>query len=226
MFEYSRDEPSVRPDETTFNIILKVLSRSHANDAALKANTLLMEMDSMPSVKPSSISYLTCIIAWGRSNKTDKFHRVKELLFRFKEAHAKGKLAGRITVSVYNAALSVCYHNSSSELQHDAWLTALTAMEELRKMKRIHPDHTTYLSLFRVMGMLLGHDHDRENRDNILEQEFANCIHDGLVSREILEIVYKVSPRIFHHFFGESEKPKTATIPTNWSTKALEDHRT
>ena len=217
MFEYSLKDQSVRPDETTFNVILKVLSRCHSDDAASKANALLDEMNSMPSIKPSSISYLTCIIAWGRSNQTDKFHRVTDLLSSYKEAHSKGELSDRMTVTVFNAALSVCYHNESVDLGNDAWRTALTTMGEWRKMKRIRPDHTTYLSFFRVMSMLSSLGHDVDDRDKMLQEEFAQCTKDGLVSREIVELIHQISPEIFNNIFGDNQDPKSVTIPEKWS---------
>ena len=87
----------------------KVLSRSPAKDAALKADNLLQEMSSMQSVKPTFISYLTCIIAWGRSNDEDKIQRVTDLMHRFiasiGEKQDKNKKAN---IAVFNAVLSVC----------------------------------------------------------------------------------------------------------------------
>ena len=129
----------------------KVLSRSPAKDAALKADNLLQEMSSMQSVKPTFISYLTCIIAWGRSSDTEKFQRVQNLLTQFETSlNRKNKLAGKVPVAVYNAALSVCHHNESAELQSQALETAVFTMQKLRRNK-VQPDETTYESFFRVI---------------------------------------------------------------------------
>ena len=157
----------------------KVLSRSHAKDSALKADNLLQEMSSMPSVKPTFISYLTCIIAWGRSSDTDKFQRVKNLLTQFETSlYRKNKLSGKVPVAVYNAALSVCYHNESAELQDEALETALFTMQKLRRTKA-QPDETTYESFFRVLTGFPDNE-ERKSRDELLESEFSNCINDGL----------------------------------------------
>jgi hypothetical protein len=218
MFDYSRDDSSVDPDETTFNIILKVLSRSPSQDAAEKANSLLLEIEAMPSVKPSCISYLTCIIAWGRSNDINKFQKVRHLLLRFKDAHLKGQLSGKVSPAVYNAALSVCYHNTSPEFRQEALDTAVTTMKELRMLSRVHPDHITYLTLFRALRLLLD-EAGEERRDSLLEQEFAKCVSDGLVSQEVSGILHEASPRVFEQFFGENSSPGAATIPAKWSKR-------
>jgi hypothetical protein len=216
MFQYAHDNKQVSPSETTFNIILKVLSRSRSKDAASRANKLLLEMDEMPDTKPSYISYLTCIIAWGRSEEPAKFEHVQKLLTHFKETHRSGRLAGRMTVPPYNAALSVCCHVSSPDLKADALKTALWTMAELRNLKGVHPDHTTYLSLFEAIGLFS----DGKQREKLIEKELDQCISDGLVSHEVLKVVHDVSSSFFHKFFGAEKLPRDVIIPKEWSKNA------
>jgi hypothetical protein len=214
MFDYARDDTSVHPDGTTFNIILKVLSKSQSPDAAHKAQKMLVEMENMSMVKPSFISYLTCIIAWGRSKDNSKFDHVRGLLVRYQESHRTGKLVdNRLAISVYNAVLSVCYHNFES-FPSEALETAQFCMEELRQRKKaVHPNTTTYLSLFQVLAKLS----DESARENLLQDELSNCIQDGCMSREVVEFVFQISPRQFQQLFGETETPQTASIPMGWS---------
>jgi pentatricopeptide repeat protein len=214
MYQYAEKNKNVRPDETTFNIILKVLSKSRSKDAALKANQLLLEMDDMPAVKPTYISYLTCIMAWGRSDDPEKFVNVQRLLSHFQETHRKRRLGGTLTVSPFNAALSVCaYNNGMPELNSEALSTALGIMEELRKLKSVRPNQITYASLFQAIGRMA----EPGERDALMARQFEHCISDGLVSRELLKTLHGFSPSTLSQFFGDDKGPQNAVIPKDWS---------
>jgi hypothetical protein len=214
MYQYAEKNKNVRPDETTFNIILKVLSKSRSKDAALKANQLLLEMDDMPAVKPTYISYLTCIMAWGRSEDPGKFVNVQHLLSHFQETHRNRRLGGTLTVSPFNAALSVCaYNNGMPELNSQALSTALGIMEELRKLKGVLPNQITYSSLFQAIGR----NAEPSKRDALMARQFEHCITDGLVSHELLKTLHGFSPSTFSQFLGDDEGPQNATIPKDWS---------
>ena len=208
MSNYSEKDASVLPDELTFNIILKVLSRSHAADAAEKAEKLLQKMHEMSSVSPTFISYLTCIIAWGRSDDKDKFQRAKNLLDQFESAYRNRKLAGKLSVAVYNAVLSVCYHNEADALRDEVLQVAVFTMEKLRAIK-VPPDATTYDSLFRIICSL---PQEHTMKKGLMNSEFSNCINDGLVTSEILAMVEASSPEILQESDGHP-------IPAKWSRK-------
>ena len=212
MIQYAQSDSRVRPDETTFNIILKVLSRSRSEEAAAKAHQLLLEMNEMPNIKPTDVSYLTCIIAWGRSQDKDKFDRIRKLLLHLDDNYRKSRLSGRPTVFPYNAALSACYHNTIPELNSDALRTALDTMTKLRKLSHLRPNHTTYLSLFKAVELLA----EGNKRDSLLAQEFEHCIKDSLVSRQIVKILHGASISIFHRYFGDENNLTNARIPEDW----------
>jgi pentatricopeptide repeat protein len=214
MYQYAEKNKNVRPDETTFNIILKVLSKSRSKDAALKANQLLLEMDDMPAVKPTYISYLTCIMAWGRSEDPGKFVNVQRLLSHFQETHRNRRLGGTLTVTPFNAALSVCaYNNGMPEMNSEALSTALDIMEELRRLKSVLPNQITYSSLFQAIGRTA----EPGDLDALMARQFEHCIIDGLVSRELLKTLHGFSPSTFSQFLGDDEGPQNATIPKDWS---------
>eukprot|EP00980_Cylindrotheca_fusiformis_P000172 scaffold26_cov117-Cylindrotheca_fusiformis.AAC.13 len=216
MTGYSKQDASVCPDETTFNVILKVLSRSKAADSAARADQLLQDMTSMPSVKPSHISYSTCIIAWGRSADEEKFDRVRKLLLSYEKCHKGGKISGDLSLSVYNAALSVSYHNKAPQLQNQALETALCAMERLRTAK-VAPDKTTYQSLFKLIRSLPS----SMTRDELVETEFSNCASDGLVSQEVVSLVQEMSPKHIAKLLSDDiEAPISgAELPKAWSSR-------
>lgn len=215
MSGYALRDSSVRPDETTFNIILKVLSRSKSNDAASRADQLLKEMLSAKSVRPSGISYSTCIIAWGRSSDNERFQRVRKLLLSFEKSYKGNKLAGSLSHTVFNAALSVCYHNKAPELQSQALETALFSMERLRAMRNVEPDKLTYQSLFRVIAM----ESKGSRRGELLETEFSSCIDDGLVTPDVLNIVQDAAPELLAKFINTEAGSSSVAFPKAWSSR-------
>lgn len=221
MMQYSKSDPSVKPNNTTSNIILKILSRSHSPSAAMKADDLLMEMENQRSFDTSQalISFVTVIIAWGRSDDENKFDRVEGLLKRYqKSVQASAVATNPSSPNVYNAALSVCQHNADDDkMKSRALKTAMYTLSELRKAKLAKPDEKTYSTLFRAINCLL--DNNLGERHEILEKEFAHCIKEGLVSRPILEAVHAGSPKLFEQIFGPGTIPKTAEIPRHWSKR-------
>jgi hypothetical protein len=218
MKEYAKIDPDVAPSNLTFNIILKVLSRSHAPDAAARADDLLREADSMSLLSPDSTSYLTCIIAWGRSPQADKFERVKDVLNRFvqsKEFQAEKHDQG--AVKVFNAALSVCHHNSAND-HINSVRTAIFVMKELRKRKLLRPDHITYMSFFRVFDNVDLHMFpDSPALLRILRDEFVHCIDDGMVVTEIVRILTTIDLTILIDVIGKDLDLKSFSVPINWS---------
>ena len=216
MLSYSRQNKSVAPTGYTYNIILKILSRSPAKDSASKACALLRDMLQMEHIKPSYISFATCVLAWGRSGDPSRFDQIHELLLQFITTYREGNLSGLITVTPYNTALSACYHNTSPELRGTALRTALRTMDELRKLKndRVRPDHITYQSFFRAMQSLRT---EGDDIDDLIQSEFEACIKAGLVTPEIIEMLYRASFHTFCLFFGSTEKPETVTLPKEWS---------
>ncbi|KAL3912054.1 MAG: hypothetical protein SGARI_001347 [Bacillariaceae sp.] len=223
MKQYCQTDPSVTPSLRTYNIILKALSRSHTDDAAERAETLLNEMDAMPGIDPDAPSYLTCIIAWGRSNRSDKFERVMDLLNRFISAmeNGDGYKIQRESIAVFNAVLSVCHHNSSAEFQASSVRTSIIAMEKLRSSKRagLFPDQTTYSSFFRVFRDV--HEGEFPGCETRLEEEFRSCVKDGCVTMEIVKIVAHVAPHILKQHAKTDFDSKTFVLPKSWSRNAM-----
>jgi len=225
MFGYHETDPSILPSNLTFNIILKVLSRStsHVPGAAAKADDLLSDMDAMPSVTPDFISYVTCVIAWGRSDEKGKFDRVTTLLSRFTASmrdHHDGM--NKSNIAVFNAVLSVCLHNSSPEHSAEALNTAKTTIQELRKSKGIAPDQITYESFFQVMKEgFPGNDSPESSFVVLMETEFNQCAKDGYVTRGILEAFRLAAPEsVFEMSVGQPADPGNLSIPKAWYRNA------
>jgi hypothetical protein len=223
MKHYCQTDADITPSLHTFNIILKALSRSHADDAAQRAEELLLqEMDSMASFIPDSFSYLTCIIAWGRSLAKDKFERVVNLLSRFVETmEDTDGYINQSNIAVFNAVLSVCHHNSTPDLRTSSIDTALIAMGKLRKHKhiRIRPDQTTYASFFRVFQNSLPLDNARlSSYLEQLENEFGFCVEDGYVTGEIIRILSQIAPHILEQrMVNKTDIRKFSALPKAWS---------
>ncbi len=221
MFEYHESDPSILPSNLTFNIILKVLSRStsHVPGAAAKADDLLSEMDEMESVVPDFISYVTCIMAWGRSDEDDKIQRVTNLLQRYISSLKDHGEHVRTNIAVFNAVLSVCHHNSSTDKYvDDALHTTKTTMLELRKQKGIVPDQKTYKSFFQVMkvGSIVDNT-STSSFTGLIEDEFNQCVSDGYVTKDIILAFHGAVPyTTFERIVGENVDPRAFSIPKAW----------
>jgi hypothetical protein len=221
MFEYHETDPSILPSNLTFNIILKVLSRStsHMQGAAAKADDLLYEMEAMSSVDPDFISYVTCIIAWGRSHERDKIERVTSLMYRFISSmgdHQDGN--NKSSIAVFNAVLSVCHHNSSPEHSFEALHASKLTMTELRTLKGISPDQKTYESFFQVLKKvtIMGSS-SAFSFTALIEDEFNQCASDGYVTKGILLAVSSAAPQtVFEKLVGQNVDPRTFSIPKAW----------
>jgi len=222
MFKYHETDPSILPSNLTFNIILKVLSKStsHIPNAAAKADALLSEMDAMQSVIPDFISYVTCIIAWGRSDEKDKIKRVTDLLHRFissMEDNPDGT-NNRAGIAVFNAVLSVCHHNSSPEHYDESLRAAQVTMKELRKAKGIVPDQITYASFFRVVKEGVPGDHSPTSSFlTLVEEEFNQCARYGYTTRDVIMALHMIAPEtLFTKLVGENSDPRTFAIRKAW----------
>ena len=226
MFAYHESDPSILPSNLTFNIILKVLSRStsHVPGAAAKADDLLSEMDEMESVVPDFISYVTCIMAWGRSDEDDKIQRVTNLLQRYISSLKDHGEQARANIAVFNAVLSVCHHNSSTDKYvDDALHTSKITMNELRKQKGITPDQKTYKSFFQVMkvGSLMDKI-STSSLTGLIEDEFSQCVSDGYVTKDIVLAFHGAVPSTtFESIVGENVDPRTFSIPKAWCRNSV-----
>ena len=213
MEHYGQTDDRVAPNVSTYNTMLKIMSRSPEDDSATKAQSLLMKMHSMHSVKPDRVSYLTCILAWGRSKDENKFDRVKELLEHYEDRWIKKDLADEISVTPFNAALSVCYHNSDVPQNSKILGMALDIMNRIRSSNKLRPDDRTYCGLLNTIGKVAP---DSVERKRLLALEFSSCIEDGLVSREIANVVEEYSPGLIAELLINESERETTKIPSKW----------
>ena len=222
MFEYHETDLFILPSNFTFNIILKVLSRStnHMRGAAAKADDLLHEMEAMASVEPNFISYVTCIIAWGRSHEKDKIERVTSLMHRFISSMGDNQDGNnKSSIAVFNAVLSVCHHNATLEHSVEALHASKLTMTELRTLKGIFPDQKTYESFFQVLRKVT-HNMDSSSASMftaLIEDEFHQCASDGFVTKGILLAIGSAAPgAVFEKLVGKNVDPRTFSIPKAW----------
>eukprot|EP00934_Nitzschia_sp_Nitz4_P007881 Nitzschia sp. Nitz4//scaffold56_size114212//28433//30519//NITZ4_003938-RA/size114212-snap-gene-0.169-mRNA-1//1//CDS//3329554670//7871//frame0 len=218
MIEYAKTDPNVQPDQTTYNLLLKVLSRSPNDNAAEAADNLLTEMEGKSTIKTSPTSYGTVIIAWGRSPHECKWARVQEVLRRYRALSEQGNIVGGSNPAVYNAALSVCQHNATPLNWEESQATFHFVLQEMRNSRQVQPDHTTYLTLFRAIENL--YPEGSHESFVVAETEFDRCIKEGWVSHSVLESVVRASPQVFDKMFGAGVDPRSIEIPPNWSKRA------
>lgn len=214
MKEYGKAFPEMAPDQTTFNVILNILSKSPAEDAASRADDLLVALETQHGLESTQASYISVIIAWGRSGDNQKFDRIKWLLTRYQGKVGAKSILNATSPNVYNAALSVCRHNSDSGIQAMDLLKYTT--HNLRTDAMVEADETTYLTLFQAIQNLAK---DRVQLSNMIEHEINFCINDGLVSKSIAELIHQLSPALFSSTFGEQATLDSLKIPRAWSKR-------
>jgi hypothetical protein len=226
MYEYHETDPSILPSKLTFNIILKVLSRStsHIPGAAAKAEDLLSEMDDMSSVTPDFISYLHCIMAWGRSHDKDKIERAINLMHRFISSmgdHQDGN--NKSSVAVFNAVLSVCHHNLSPQHSVEALHATKLTMIELRKLKGIAPDQKTYETFFQVFKEVAHMEICFESSVTaLIGDEFNQCASDGYVTKDVVSALFLVTPRtVLEKIVGQNMDSRNYSIPKAWCRNVI-----
>lgn len=223
---------SLLPSRATYNIILKILSRSPEPDAAKKADVLLLQMDERSDLSPDFISFLTTILAWGRSESEQKFERITEIIRRYALNCSRRPTSSlsRKDTSVFNAALSVCDHNSNSDVVRVSVSTASYVVSTLRQIKGMMADETTYKSFFNLVGSIYrdGTKLVNDDLDELIRNEFTECIADGLVSRDILINMHHASPQVWEEVVRGAADPETFDIPHSWcrNVNANEGKRT
>mmetsp|Transcript_42558 Transcript_42558/g.102578 ORF Transcript_42558/g.102578 Transcript_42558/m.102578 type:complete len:550 (+) Transcript_42558:1749-3398(+) len=221
---------SLHPSLTTYNIILKIISRSPSPHAAEKAEALLIEMEEqIHTISPDFISFLTTILAWGRSESMEKFQRVDDIIRRFAARFQQG---GRPTrgsfsqsdMSVFNVALSVCSHNSNPDLVKASISTASFVISKMRHIKELKANETTYTSFFAFVHRVHSFGSELLSSNAALEElvrrEFTACIRDGLVSPHILRTVHRTSPKLWKEATNswnvDPDSEISFTMPNSW----------
>lgn len=215
------------PNTVTYNSIMNILLKTPCdgdNSAARAARVeaLLNQMEDLyqsgrQDVKPSTVSYITCISAWARSNHRQKVPRAQAILRRMEESYRSGNIDAEPNLLAYNALLNSCSFpigNDGSE-RFDVAKVALDTLEELRDSNYGNPDDITYATVLKTLGRCIP---PGKIRDEMVEKEFERCCNDGQVNDFVLRELDHASPKVYiKHFVNKDLSDDVMKkIPREW----------
>lgn len=219
------DDKDLEPANDTFNTVMKIIARSSLENAAQRCEDLLEEMEQSGSaMKPTGISYSTCISAWGYSRAPERFDRMRQLLTRMEKASAgdhqenENKEALASIVSFNNVFIGCC-HGSKADRER-ALQCVLETLSHLRRLPDIKPNQNTYPNIVRSIGLATK---PGGRRDSLLLGEFEQCAKDGLVCPDVVELMQQLSPNMLLERLSEgaigstNEMVQLEQMPKDWS---------
>jgi pentatricopeptide repeat protein len=190
------------PVSETYNIMMKIASKS-GEGGAHRAEMLLNQLEDLydagdSKVRPTTISYATCITAWAREHDEEKIFRANDLMRRMKEAYADGNRQAKPNTTSYNALLS-CYKNVSARYdvrrgdQKDIIDGVLTLLREMRKSDSHRPDAITYITVVKTLVNLPIQD---ERLDVETRRVLSLCQEDNQISEQLMRLLKRAAPRL------------------------------
>ena len=215
------------PNTVTYNSIMNILLKTPGcgDDFASRAErveAILNQMEDLYQsgrrhVKPSAVSYITCISAWARSNHRQKVLRAQAILRRMEQAYRSGNLDAKPNLLAYNALLNSCSFpigNDAHERFHVARV-ALDTLEELRNSNYGNPDDITYATVLKTLGRCIPRG---SILNEMVEKEFESCCQDGQVNDFVLRELDHASPEVYIKHFGNEDLSDDVMkkIPREW----------
>ena len=94
----------VAPDVRTYNLVLSAYANEKGPNAAADAEKILARLENHETVRPNSISYITCMDSYARTGDVHNSLRILSLLEKaFKEGNSDAKPNRRAYTSALNA---------------------------------------------------------------------------------------------------------------------------
>jgi hypothetical protein len=172
---------------------------------AIRAEATLTQMEDFNQpgkrhVKPSAVSYTTCISAWARSNHSQKVPKAQAILRRMEEAYRDGNLDAKPNLLAYNALMNSCsFPVGAADKRFDSVQVLLDTLEELRDSDYGNPDDISYATALKAFGRCIPPGNIRYE---LVEQEFERCCKDGQVSDFVLRVLEHACPEVYIKHFG------------------------
>jgi PPR repeat family len=204
---------SVKPDSVSFNSTLQALSKE--SFGALEAQQLLDRMIADGHVEPDRISYTCVMNAWGNSRlrKENGAERAAKLFDRMLQAYKQGNERLKPDTIACTAAIYASANVNGTANDKRAALKFATATFQLLKQNSQfgYPIPMTYHTMMRACSRLAL---DGEQRTRELEGVFQQCIDEGMLSRQALDIfVNQVTFEVQQKYSIKSRNP---VVPDAW----------
>lgn len=199
----ARGTKQVAPITQTYNIMMKIVARTYhrGGAGAEKAEQLLNELERLSEnggLRPTTVSYTTCITAWGRSFHERKLIRAHLLMERMKEAYYGGNRDAKPNTTSYNTLLS-CYKNVvldgevNAGDRNEVIRQVSKLLDEMRSSEGCRPNEISYFVALKTLGNLPNRD---ERLLGTMKQVFRFCQEDKMMDEKVLVLLQRSAPAV------------------------------
>ena len=198
------------PIPETYNVMMKIAANNNntggigsSSAGAYHAEELLDELEGLYTngdlrLRPTTVSYTTCITAWSRADDDLKIVRAHKLMDRMKAAYAAGNRNAQPNTVAYNSLLS-CYKNVVCGVRggvgFDDQIGIIPALwrllDEMRESDYCRPNQITYLTIMKTLGSLPRQD---QRLHANMKRVFDLCREDREVGEQMIRFLKHVSP--------------------------------
>lgn len=153
----------MRANAQTYNVMMKRAGNSNHPNRAVNAEALLTEMEEAfhngdVHMRPTDISYCTCIGIWATQPGVGSFARAKAVLERMKQAFANGNTVARPNTVAYSALLkgyrTAIMNGVGLHAQGQILRAMLQTLEEMRESESAKPEEQNYIYVMSMMKLL------------------------------------------------------------------------
>ena len=176
-------------------------------------------------MRPTVVTYTSCINAWAKSTDYGKAERANSVLVRMKEMYASGVIADKPNEFAFTAVINACAttYGEHAEKQ-EAFRIAYGIFKEMSQSEDISPNHVTYSTFLRAISKLVP---SGEIKDCMASAAFRLCIRDGQCDANCLfHIRNAASPELVSDLLGCSDPSEAARLtvddmPIKWTCNVI-----
>ena len=209
---YNAGNLSVKPDTSSYNIVLKVIAKSGRRDSGERAEVLLRRMRDLhdagdETVKPDLTSFTTCIAACASTGDNAAAERAESLFRLLHEMYEAGDATLKPDSFAYKSLLKTLSRAANYRLG-DISESILLKMHELHENGDVDvkPDTTSYNMVMKAISKSYGVDKTKralrvESMLNTMEQQYASgnvSLKPNLQSYHLVIMAWSKCPRVPH----------------------------
>ncbi len=140
---YENGEVNVKPNQISYNIVIKSLSGGKTLGCVKKAERILQEMEDAfyngdKDMTPDKISYSSTLAAWARFCNKQAVEKAEQYLERMEVMYEKGNTKVKPDTVTYNTVLNILANGKS----RDAGARALKILDNMEKLNELGDEGT------------------------------------------------------------------------------------
>lgn len=234
-------EENVRPNRTTYNIVIKSLSGCQEMKCIRMAERILAEMENshrkgVKNISPDRISYTSMLTAWSRVCTKQSVDKAEMYLQKMTNAANKGNRHVRPDTVTYNAILNIIANSNLFDSGRRS-LKILSKMEKLYELgdRDLKPNVISYNAVIkafskntysdgarRALIMLKKLENDDDLKPDIIS--YNSCLNAFAKARDPMSAQLLLDRMENMYANGYHVKPDTYSYNTVISAWAFSDH--